>query len=376
MKKPWGVLTGVRPTKKARKLLQEGVPMQDLPKVLKKEYRIKKQKIDLLLKTMRNQEIIQDEKVVDFYVNIPICPTRCSYCSFISAELKYVEKILPQYLDAVIKEICAAKEIIKTQNLNVRSVYIGGGTPTVLSAEQLDLLLAHIDFGNVEFTVECGRPDTITREKFEVLKKHDVTRVSINPQTFSEKTLQKIQRKHTVQEVFEAFSLAKEFGFVVNMDLIAGFENESFATFKKSLKTAIKLGPENLTVHTLSIKKGSCLQGKNVQNKTVERMVNFSQRILAKNGYEPYYLYRQKNQLGNLENVGYTLSSYQCVFNVDSMEEIVSILACGANAISKLVDHKNKKIARTANAKFLTDYINRLDEEIDKKNNLFYKKNN
>ena len=371
MKKPWGKLTGVRPTKKARKLLQEGVTQGALPKVLAKEYKISKPKINLLLKTLENQEIICDDSVIDFYVNIPICPTRCQYCSFISAELKEAYKILPDYLDALVKEINEAKKLIAEKNWQMRSIYIGGGTPSVLTAQQLDFLLQNLHFGDIEFTVECGRPDTITTEKLEVLKKHNVTRISINPQTFSEKTLQKIGRQHTTLQVFDAFQEAKKLGFNINMDLIAGLGEESFKTFKNSIKTALGLKPENLTVHTLSVKKGSCLQGQNVKNSAVKKMVDYAYKMLSKAGYMPYYMYRQKNQLGNLENIGYTLPNKQCKFNVDSMEETASILACGANAISKFVDHKNQKILRASNAKFLGDYISRLDELIERKNKIF-----
>lgn len=372
-KSPWGVLTGVRPTKKARKLLLEGIEFENLEKVLKKDYCLKKSKIKLLLQTVKNQEIVQNSKLVDFYVNIPICPTRCAYCSFISAELKYVEKLLPDYLQMLAKEICAAKDIITKQGLVVRSVYIGGGTPTVLSAEQLEYLLNQLAFNVAEFTVECGRPDTITKEKLEVLKKYGVTRVSINPQTFHEQTLQKIGRRHTIKSFFEAYDLAKSLDFNINIDLIAGLEGETFKIFKHSVLQALDLKPENLTVHTLSIKKGSNLQGKNIQNKQVEKMVKFAYKTLSQNGYLPYYLYRQKNQLGNLENIGYSLKGKQCLFNVDSMEETVSILACGANAISKFIDLDNNKITRIASPKFLNDYISRIDEIIEKKNILFNK---
>lgn len=373
MKKPWGKLTGVRPTKKARKLLGEGIALQTLPKVLAKEYKISRPKIKLLMQTLENQEIISDDSIMDFYVNIPICPTRCQYCSFISAELKYVEKILPDYLNALTKEIALAKSLIAEKSWHVRSVYIGGGTPSVLTAEQLDFLLQNLQFGDIELTVECGRPDTITAEKLLVLKKHGVTRISINPQTFSEQTLQKIGRHHNTGQVLDAFKQARKLGFEINMDLIAGLEGERFKTFKNSLKTALALRPENLTVHTLSVKKGSCLQGQNVKNGAVKKMVDYAYKMLSKSGYVPYYMYRQKNQLGNLENIGYTLPGKQCKFNVDSMEETVSILACGANAISKFVDHKNQKILRASNAKFLPDYISRLDELIERKNKIFKK---
>lgn len=372
-KSPWGVLNGVRPTKKARKLLEEGILQEDLPKILRKELKIKKSKVKLLLQTIKNQNIAQDASLVDFYVNIPICPTRCSYCSFISAELKAVQKILPDYLNALKVEILNARALIKEKNFNVRSVYIGGGTPTVLTALDLQFLLENLKFGEVEFTVECGRPDTITKEKLLVLKKYGVTRISINPQTFSEKTLEKIGRKHSAQDVLTAFEMAKQIGFDVNMDLIAGLEGEDFKTFKKSLFKALQLQPENLTVHTLSIKKGSCLQGQNIENKQVQKMVDFAYKTLVKNNYLPYYLYRQKNQLGNLENIGYSKPTKQCKFNVDSMEETVSVIACGANAISKFIDFDNQKIIRSSNPKFLNDYISRLEENISKKNKIFNK---
>lgn len=376
-KSPWGVLNGVRPTKKARKLLADGVDLQDLPKVLHKNYKIAKSKVQLLMQTLQNQQksFCTDSNFVDFYVNIPVCPTRCSYCSFISAELCAVADIMPTYLDKLAEEIGLAYQILQSKNLTLRSVYIGGGTPTVLTASQLETLLTAMSFAKgVEFTVECGRPDTITREKLEVLKKFGVTRISINPQTFCQQTLLRIGRQHTVEQVFEAFALAKQIGFDVNMDLIAGLEGESFSTFKKSLNIALGLNPENLTVHTLSIKNGSELQGKNITNYRVGRMVNYANKKLTKVGYGAYYMYRQKKQLGNLENIGYSKPHKQCLFNIDSMEETISILACGANAISKFVDIKNEKIERAANVKFLHDYINRFDEQIKKKNNLF--KNN
>jgi oxygen-independent coproporphyrinogen-3 oxidase len=279
---------------------------------------------------------------------------------------------MPDYLDALIKEINATKKMIFDNAFVLRTIYIGGGTPTVLTAEQLDLLLSNLNYPVSEFTVECGRPDTITQEKLEVLKKHGVTRISINPQTFNDSTLKKIGRKHTVKDVINAYKIALPFEFNVNMDLIAGLGGESLRAFKKSVDTAIELAPDNITVHTLSIKNGSQIMqnGEKNDSDATEKMVEYASTTLSQNGYKPYYLYRQKNQCGGQENVGYFREKV-CLFNVDSMEESLSILACGANAISKRIYHYENKIERFANVKDINEYINRIDEMIDKKKKLY-----
>ena len=255
----------------------------------------------------------------------------------------------------------------------INSIYIGGGTPTSLSAEQLDMLLSYINYNVKEFTVECGRPDTITEEKLQVLKKHNVTRISINPQTFCNKTLKDIGRNHTSKDILEAYKIALKYNFVINMDLIAGLGNETLTTFKKSINKAIEYSPDNITVHTLSIKRGSDLKtngGDISKISEVEKMIAYSHEILSNNGYKPYYLYKQKNMLGNLENIGYYREN-MCVFNVDSMEEFATIIACGANAISKRYYYLDNKIERFANLKNINEYINRIDEMIEKKQQLF-----
>lgn len=377
----WGSLTGVRPTKIAYKLLDAGTPEVFLKEELVKQYRLSENKAKLLREIVKNQKcIIKNDNLVDVYVNIPICPSRCKYCSFISAEYSAVEKIVPDYLKALIKEIAAIKQIVRDKNLIVRSIYIGGGTPSVLTSEDLNFLLDELNFSVNEFTVECGRADTITREKLQVLKNHGVTRICINPQTFVEKTLKAIGRKHTVKDVLKAYALALEFGFDINLDLIAGLEGETFSNFKKSINSAIEMAPQNITVHTLAIKRGSNLSLENL-NKPFERetahelevkkMIDYAQQRLFEEGYKPYYIYRQKNTPMGLENVGFALKNKVCVFNVDSMEETCSVLACGANAISKRIFNLENRIERADNVKFLHDYIERIDEMIERKKQLF-----
>ncbi len=372
---PWGSLTGIRPTKIGYDLINQGVDPYMLKEALMENFLVSKEKALLVANVIRNQNcIIRNDKLVDLYINIPFCPTRCNYCTFISSEIDKVRDLIPKYLECLIKEINSAKEIINSRAYVVRTIYIGGGTPTVLSAEQLDLLLSNINYPVNEFTVECGRPDTITEEKLKVLKDHNVTRISINPQTFCDATLKRIGRKHTVKDVIDAYKIALKYNFDVNMDLIAGLTGEPFRTFKKSIQTVLELVPENITIHTLSKKNGSTITQSNeqtTQDGEVEKMVSYATETLQKNGYKPYYLYRQKNQLAEQENVGY-FRDRLCVFNVDSMEETTSILACGANAISKRIFGLENRIERFANVKDIKDYIARIDELIAKKQDLFY----
>lgn len=371
---PWGCLTGVRPTKFARDLVEKwGEKEYLLAEVLEIKYRLSKEKAKLVVNTLKNQKcIIKNDNLVDLYINIPICPTRCLYCSFISHELAQVKDKVDAYLNALIKELRAVKKIIAKKAFIVRNIYIGGGTPTVLQPDQLEKLLSEIAFTPTEFTVECGRPDTITAEKLDVLKKFGVTRISINPQTFCQATLKRIGRAHTIKDVFDAYLLALQKDFVVNMDLIAGLPGEKLATFKRSIKTAIELAPDNITLHTLSIKNGADLKFNMsaVDDSEVEKMVEFGQKALLENGYKPYYLYRQKNQLKGLENVGF-FKEKVCAFNIDSMEETNTIIAVGANALSKRVFNIEERIERLPNVKFIDDYIARIDELIAKKEEFF-----
>ncbi len=385
----WGALTGVRPTKIAYKLLEQGVDELFLKEELMKQYRLSENKATLLKETIKNQKcIIKNDNLVDVYINIPICPSRCRYCSFISAEYNAVQNLVPAYLEALKKEIDGIKKIILKKTLIVRSIYIGGGTPSVLTAQQLDDLLSELNFNVNEFTVECGRADTITKEKLQVLKKHGVTRICINPQTFVEKTLKLIGRKHTVKDVLNAYAMALEFGFDINIDLIAGLTGETFSNFKKSINYALEMAPQNITVHTLALKRGSNMTDEKILNlkkkenlsteeeialheQEVKKMIDYGHKRLFEEGYKPYYLYRQKNTPLGLENVGFAQKGKVCIFNVDSMEETCSVLACGANAVSKRVFSLENRIERCDNVKFINDYLARLDEMIERKEKLF-----
>jgi len=374
-KLPWGALTGIRPTKVAYDLIDSGIDRFFIKETLQNEFYVSEDKAKLVDKIIKNQtSIIKNDKLVDLYINIPFCPSKCSYCSFISAEYSKVENIIPNYIQALKKEIKAVKKIIVDNVYIVRSIYIGGGTPTVLSSEDLENVLSELSFDVVEFTVECGRPDTITKEKLDVLKKYGVTRISINPQTFVDATLKRIGRKHTTKDIIEAYKLALPYDFSINMDLIAGLPGESLRGFKKTINTVLNLYPDNITIHTLALKKGSQLAQENVKNEndTTQKMVSFGQDMLMENNYKPYYMYKLKNQNAGLENVGFFREKF-CIFNIDSMEETASILACGANAISKRVYSIENRIERQANVKFATDYIQRIDELIEKKTELFSK---
>ncbi len=370
---PWGSLTGIRPTKVGYELLESGVDKYFIKEALMKDYNVSESKALLVAQIIKNQTcIIKNDNLVDLYINIPFCPSKCSYCSFISSEYKQVEKIIPDYINALIKEIRATKKLIEEKTYIVKTIYIGGGTPTVLSASDIELILQELTFGVNEFTVECGRPDTITKEKLDVLQKYGVTRISINPQTFVDSTLKRIGRKHSTEDVINAYKLALNYNFSINMDLIAGLPGESLRGFKKSIQTVLDLYPDNITIHTLAIKKGStlALEDTKNENEITEKMVTFGQEQMTKSGYKPYYMYKLKNQNAGLENVGFFREKV-CQFNIDSMEETATILACGANAITKRVYVDENRIERQANVKFATDYISRIDEMIIKKRELF-----
>ena len=371
---PWGSLTGVRPTKFARDLIERGeVKPHLISETLIRDYHVSAEKARLVVQILQNQKcIIKNDKLIDLFINIPICPTRCNYCSFISAELCTVKDKVETYLECLLKELEAVKKIISEKAYIVRTIYIGGGTPTVLTAEQLDRLLGAINYPVNEFTVECGRADTITQEKLKVLKKYGVTRISINPQTFCEATLKRIGRKTTNKEVLDAYILAMQEDFVVNMDIIAGLTGERVGIFKRTIKTLLELYPHNITVHTLSVKNAAQIRGEEVKFASeVPKMVEFAQKTLIENGYKPYYLYRQKHQVGGLENVGYFRDENVCIFNIDSMEDVSSVVAIGAGAISKRIFNMENRIERQPNCKFIQDYIARIDEMIEKKKNFF-----
>lgn len=377
----WGMLTGVRPSK----LIMN--KMLETDEKTARDYFINHffatpEKTELALSVAKREiEIIKsiDEKSFSLYVSIPFCPTRCSYCSFVSHSIgtDSAKKLMPEYVNKLCEEIAFTGLKAKENGLTLTSVYWGGGTPTTLSAEDLDRVLTAIennfDLTNcTEYTVEAGRPDTITREKLEVLKKHCVGRISINPQTFSNSVLEAIGRKHSAELTIEKYNLAREIGFeCINMDLIAGLPTDSFESFKNSVDKAISLDAENITVHTLALKRSSNIVTENesdsVSEKDVAKMLDYAKSVLTGAGYYPYYMYRQSKALGNFENVGWCKEHKECKYNVLMMEEYQHILSVGAGSVTKLLSPGIEKIERIFNYKFPFEYISRFSELLEKK---------
>lgn len=367
---PWGALTGIRPTKMAYTEKEAGRPFRPLFEKM----RVKEQNIALVEEVLRAQEGIYEKKDgnTDFFVSIPFCPTKCSYCSFITAPIDKTRGFLPDYLDCLEREIFAAAPLTG----NLRSVYIGGGTPLVLESEALERVLKAVErvwTNGCEYTVEAGRPDVFTEEKLRLLKEYGVTRICVNPQSFSDKTLERIGRRHTAAELYRAFDMAAKFGFDVNADLIAGLTDETYEEFVFSVNEAVRTGAANITVHCLSLKSGAKLKEEcsYLENPLVSDMVAASREILRAAGYVPYYMYRQKYQTGNNENVGWTKAGKACVYNIDIMEETADNLAVGANAVSKRVYNLQNRIERFASQKDLKTYIGKIDEIIARKNKFF-----
>jgi oxygen-independent coproporphyrinogen-3 oxidase len=361
---PYGCLTGIRPTKLFRELGDKAREM------FEKEFSVSKNKVDLVENIVKVQEPVRnDGDGYDVFVFIPFCPTRCSYCSFVSVPIDKQRKLIEPYVECLLKEIEFIKKVVETKQLKIRTVYVGGGTPTSIPIELLDKILGALEwFKPFEFTVEAGRPDTINIDILTMLKSHGVSRISINPQTFNDKTLALIGRKHTTALVEEVYGLAKDM-FSVNMDLIACLPGETLDDFKHSVDKAIQLNPDNITVHTLYLKKGSALKVGGYQstdNDSYEKMVDYACDELMKAGYEPYYMYRQKYTSANLENVGYAKPKTLCVYNVDIMEEDTSILAMGAAAISKKWSKDLNLIERNANYKEPLEYIKHFDTVLEK----------
>ena len=377
-KMPWGALTGIRPTKLAYSEEEAGRDFHDLFQKMQ----VCDENIKLVEDILHTQKGIYEKKDgnTDLFVSIPFCPTKCAYCSFITAPIEKTRAFLPDYLSCLEKEIASAKQSVG----NLRSVYIGGGTPFALDAPDLERVLRALDpiytaYGrDKEYTVEAGRPDVFSEEKLQLLKDYGVTRICINPQSFSDETLQKIGRKHTESDIWRAFEMSEKYGFIINVDLIAGLADETPALFEKSVQKAVQSGAENITVHCLSLKSGAKLKEdmqkeENVylENDFISTMVATSREILSENGYNPYYMYRQKYQVGNNENVGWTKPNKACVYNIDIMEETADNLAVGANAVSKRVFNDKGLITRFASQKDLKTYIACVDEIIEKKRKFF-----
>ncbi len=382
---PWGTLTGVRPTKIVYTLLEEGKNDHEIRDYLKKEYYVSEKKGDLAIKVASNEKRLLEKldynNGYSLYAGIPFCPTTCLYCSFTSYPLAVWKDRVDTYVDAMLKELEFTSRLMKDKKLD--TFYMGGGTPTTLEPEQLDRVLSffeeHFDTtGLKEYTIEAGRPDSITRDKLLIMKKHGVDRISINPQTMNDDTLKLIGRHHTVEQIKEAFTLARECGFDnINMDLIIGLPGETREHIERTMREVALLAPDSLTVHSLAIKRAARLnifweKYKDYAMVNTDDIINMTADCAAAMGMEPYYLYRQKNMAGNFENVGYSKPGREGIYNILIMEEKQTIMAVGAGASTKVVFPEENRIERVENVKDVTTYIENIDEMIDRKRRFFY----
>ena len=377
---PWGILTGVRPAKVASEYLRAGLGIQKTKKLLRSEYFLNPKKASLVTDVASNEaKIVKKlpENTCSVYISVPFCPSRCAYCSFVSYTTKRLLSLVPDYVEAVIKEADDIFSEIKSLGLKVSTVYIGGGTPTILDAPLLEKLLSavsrNVDVNELmEFTLEAGRPDTITAEKLQIAKSHGVSRISVNPQTLNDEVLQFIGRHHTVDCFFKAYDLALASGIrYINTDLIAGLPGDNFIRFSRSVDKIIEMHPDNITVHTFCVKKASDLLKSETDYFSASggdtgKSIDYSQ-VKAKNAkYKPYYLYRNKNSLGNYENVGFAVEGSECLYNIFMMEEVHSIFGIGAGAVTKLVPGagiSGEKIIRIFNPKYPYEYLDSSIEE-------------
>ncbi len=373
----WGCLTGIRPVKKVNALIKQGMDSDSVYQTLHEKYLISRKKSDLAYLTAVHQQKALDtlgDNTFSLYISIPFCPSRCSYCSFVSHSItsRGAKELIPQYVDMLCRELEDLGEILRDSRMRCDTVYIGGGTPTAISADELYRIMEtaskSIDLSHIrEYTVEAGRPDTITEDKLSAIKDF-ATRISINPQTLSDSVLSAIGRIHSSEQFYKAFSLARKMGFDnINTDTIAGLPTDTAEGFRATIDGLIDLGPEDITVHTLTVKRSATLfQGAHRDEMTADAvlsdMVTYAFDRLTDSGYFPYYLYRQKNTIGNLENVGYSKDGCEGLYNIYIMEETQDILACGAGGSTKLTDRNTGKITRYFNYKYPYEYISRYDK--------------
>lgn len=371
----WGILTGIRPVKLFHTLAAQGLTEQEANAQLCERYLLNAEMAQLAQTIRRSEKQINDKSLpmgFSLYISIPFCPQRCSYCSFVSQSVEKMQHMVAPYVDQLCVELAEIGNVAKTLGLTLQTIYFGGGTPTTLSAEQLTkifLQIAHaFDLSNLlEYTVEAGRPDTIDRERLLALKEAGVTRLSVNPQTMNDDVLSAVGRKHTAQQVVEAFELARAVGFEsINMDLIAGLPGDTPESFENSLKKVLALNPDNITVHTLTLKRASTLAEdpqavarQYARYAEVAQMVDTARRLICAAGYAPYYLYRQKNAVGSLDNTGYAMPGKEGLYNVFIMDETHTILAAGAGAVTKLRAPFGEDIERIYNFKYPAEYLSR-----------------
>ncbi len=379
---PWGAMTGIRPSKIAAGFLDLGMTREETARQLQKEYYVSPKRAELCTETAMASVAARkslNHNEISLYIGIPFCPTRCAYCSFVSQSVEKTVKLIEPFVEALLREIAVVGEEIKRIGWSPVSIYMGGGTPTTLSAEQLkrifDELSKRFNLSAVrEFTVEAGRPDTIDEEKLRVIKNGGATRISINPQTMQEHVLKAIGRKHTPDDVILAYELARKVDIgEINMDLIAGLPEDDVIGFSDTVDRIIQLAPENITVHTLSIKKGSNIDRGEYAlpgGETVEKMLEFADKRLRSTGYTPYYLYRQKYMSGAFENIGWSLHGKEGLYNICMMEELQSIIAMGAGGVTKLVNPQTRRIERIFNVKYPYEYIDGIEKVLNNKRNL------
>lgn len=372
----WGMLTGVRPSKVAMEMLLNGNSKAKVRKILNNDYYVIPKKAALATDIARREQKIigkPDIKDCSIYISIPFCPSRCSYCSFVSYTTPKLLSLIPAYLDKLCAELEELLKTIKELELNLKTIYIGGGTPTILTAEQLKRLLSlindHVDVSTLEeFTLEGGRPDTITEEKLSVAKDYGITRISVNPQSLNEQVIKSIGRSHSIEDFYRAYDIAAKSGIkVINVDLIAGLPGDNFKYFSATFDKIIALEPQNITVHTFCVKKAADILAQNqnvysIKGGDAGKCVDYSQLRAQAAGYLPYYMYRQKNTVGNYENVGFAQEGTEGLYNVYMMEEVHSILAVGAGAVTKLVEYypaniASTKISRYFNPKYPYEYL-------------------
>lgn len=381
---PWGTLVGIRPSKIALNLLQKGLTEEEIIKYYDFHYNAKASKARLCIDVARleSKYVNSDTKNISVYIGMPFCPTRCVYCSFASNPIGSCGKLVSPYLEALKKEVEAIGKYIKEKALKIQCVYFGGGTPTSVNNNEFEDIMQCIYKELIhnnkvsEFTVECGRPDSITYEKLVSMKNYKVHRISINPQTMNDQTLKTIGRHHSVQEVCDKFHMARELGFDnINMDLIVGLQGEDYKAVENTCRQIHELNPDSITVHGLSVKRASKLH-ENLLKKNkdldlsqdeINDMYNETVELAAKLNMKPYYMYRQKNMFGNMENVGYSKAGKEGIYNIQMIEEKMTIIAAGADAVTKVVFLEEDRIERFANVKDVKEYVNRVDEMINKK---------
>lgn len=385
---PWGILTGIRPAKIPLRLFMEGRPEEEIADVLRQEYRCAPEKVKLALDVARREYGLtagmDHENGINIYIGIPFCPSICAYCSFSSYPASQYENQMEAYLDALEQELAYAGEAVRGRTL--RTVYIGGGTPTALREDAFDRLLRMIErylpMSDVqEYTVEAGRPDSISREKLCCMKEHGVSRISINPQSMKQHTLELLGRKHTVDDVRRVFDMSRELGFDnINMDLIVGLPEETLSDLQYTLEEVYRMQPDSITVHTLVIKRASRMRreqlesGREISEKDdrIPAMQQMAENFCRERGYAPYYMYRQKNKAyttrnTNQENVAYARPGKECLYNIFMMEELETILALGSGGSTKYVISGENRVERVENVKNVEDYISRIDEMIERK---------